>query len=187
MMYADLPKSLWGKAVIHATYLKNRCPSSRVNLLSPLQYRTGQAIGFKKLRVFGCPAQIWVRPTVRDHNKLSVRSESGTFIGMSKIGNGFIFRVKRTNQTVEVVDSADAKFNETFSDCRDRKGRIIKGGKVLDPDLINELDMAADVDTMIAKWSSPKEFPRPDDYDNETESSTDEEDSDQRKPFDIKN
>ena len=56
----------------------------------------------------------------------------------------------------------------------------------MDPDLINELDMAADVDTMIAKWSSSKEFPRPDDYDNETESSTDEEDSDQRKPFDIK-
>jgi hypothetical protein len=140
MMYADLPKSLWGKAVIHATYLKNRCPSSRVNLLSPLQYRTGQAIDFKKLRVFGCPAQIWVRPTVRDHNKLSVRSESGTFIGMSKIGNGYVFQVNRTNQIVE-VDSKDVKFNETFSDFIDRKGKVIKGGRVLDPDLFNIPDI----------------------------------------------
>ena len=55
---------------------------------------------------------------------------------MSKRGNGFLFRVQRTKQTVE-VDSRDAKFNETFSDCRDKKGKIIKGGRVLDPDLLN--------------------------------------------------
>jgi hypothetical protein len=72
---------------------------------------------------------------------------------MSKIGNGFIFRIKRTNETVD-VDSADAKFNETFSDCRDRKGRIIKGGKVLDPDLINELDMAADIEKAMESWGA---------------------------------
>jgi hypothetical protein len=72
---------------------------------------------------------------------------------MSKIGNGFIFRIKRTNETVD-VDSADAKFNETFSDCRDKKGRIIKGGKVLDPDLINELDMAADIEKAMESWAA---------------------------------
>jgi hypothetical protein len=35
------------------------------------------------------------------------------------------------------VDSKDVKFNETFSDCRDKKGKIIEGGRVLDPDLLN--------------------------------------------------
>jgi transposase InsO family protein len=59
--YADLPMGLWGKAVIHAVYLKNRCPSSRLNNLAPLQFRTGKKIDFKRLRVFGCPAQILVR------------------------------------------------------------------------------------------------------------------------------
>jgi hypothetical protein len=44
---------------------------------------------------------------------------------MSKRENGFIFRVQRTKKTVE-VDSADAKFNETFSDCRDKKARLSK-------------------------------------------------------------
>jgi hypothetical protein len=160
LKYADLPNGIWGKAVMHAVYLKNRCPSTRVNYLSPLQFRTGEATDFTRLRVFGCPAQIFIRSKERDNNKLSDRSEQGTFIGMSRIGNGFVFRVKRTNQIVE-VDSADAKFNETFSDCRDRQGRIIKGGRVLQPDLINELDMAADVDKMIAKWTPSLLKPTP--------------------------
>ncbi len=160
LKYADLPNGIWGKAVMHAVYLKNRCPSTRISYLSPLQFRTGEATDFTRLRVFGCPAQIFIRSKERPNNKLSCRSEKGTFIGMSQLGNGFIFRIRRTNQTVE-VDSADAKFNETFSDCRDRQGRIIKGGKVLQPDLINELDMAADVDKVIAKWYTSRIKPKP--------------------------
>jgi transposase InsO family protein len=136
LMYADLPNGLWGKAVQHAVFLKNRCPSSRLNFKAPLQFRTGEKINFTRLRVFGCPAQIFVKVKDRDNNKISTRSEHGTFIGMSKLGNGYVFRIKRTRQIVE-TDSADVKFNETFSDCRDKKGKIIKGGRVLDPDLIN--------------------------------------------------
>ncbi len=106
MHYADLPNGIWGKAVLHSVYLKNRCPSTRLNYLSPLQFRTGEAQDFTRLRVFGCPAQIFVRPKERQNNKLSSRSEQGTFIGMSKAGNGFIFRIKLINTTVE-VDSAE--------------------------------------------------------------------------------
>jgi hypothetical protein len=73
---------------------------------------------------------------VRDHNKLFVRSESGIFIGVSKIENGYVFQVNRTNRIVE-VDSKDVKFNETLSDFIDRKGKVIKGGRVLDPDILN--------------------------------------------------
>jgi transposase InsO family protein len=135
LKYADLPNGLWGRAVQHAVFLKNRCPSSRLNFMAPLQFRTGENLDFKKLRVFGCPAQIFVR-VFGDNNKLSSRSEKGTFIGMSKLGNGYIFRIQRINKIVE-VDSADVKFNETFSDCRDRQGKLIEGGRVLDPDLIN--------------------------------------------------
>ena len=160
LKYADLPNGIWGKAVMHAVYLKNRCPSTRINFLSPLQFRTGEATDFTRLRVFGCPAQIFIRSKERPNNKISSRSEQGTFIGMSQLGNGFIFRVKRTNQTFD-IDSADAKFNETFSDCRDRQGRIIKGGRVLEPDLINELDMAADIDKMTAKWTPSLLKPTP--------------------------
>jgi hypothetical protein len=127
---------------------------------APLQFRTGKPIDFKRLRVFGCPAQIFVRQKQRANNKLSSRSEKGTFIGMSRIGNGFLFRVERLRQYVE-VDSADAKFNETFSDCRDRKGKIIKGGKVLDPDLYNVPEMEAEILEAMQNWKEEKEKRNP--------------------------
>ena len=159
--YADLPNAIWGKALVHAAYLKNRSPSTRLNLLSPLQFRTGEAQDFTRLRVFGCPAQIFVRGTKRENNKLSDRSEKGTLIGMSSLGNGYIFRIQRTKQIVE-IDSRDAKFNETFSDCMDKKGRRIKGGRVLDPDLFNEQETAYDIMKAMEIWNAknPKQSSR---------------------------
>ncbi len=134
MKYADLPTGTWGRAILHAAYLKNRSPSTRLQGLSPLQFRTGYPFDFTKIRLFGSSAQIYIRPSNRNSNKLSNRSEHGTFLGMSNKGNGYIFRVDRHNTIVE-VDSRDAMFNETFTDIRDRKGRLVRGGVVLPPDL----------------------------------------------------
>ncbi len=39
------------------------------------------------------------------------------------------------NHTIIEVDSRDVKFNETFADVRDRKGRLVRRGVVLPPDL----------------------------------------------------
>jgi hypothetical protein len=72
---------------------------------------------------------------------------------MSAVGNGYIFRIQRTNRVVE-VDSRDAKFNETFSDCMDRQGRQIKGGKVLDPDLFNEPETAYEIKKAMTAWKT---------------------------------
>ena len=155
LKYADLPNGLWGKAVTHSVFLKNRCPSSRLQFLAPIQFRTGEKIDFTRLRVFGCPAQIFIKEKDRSNNKVSARSEKGTFIGMSKLGNGFLFRVARTKEFVE-VDSADVKFNETFSDCRDRKGKIIKGGRVLDPELFNVPDVEATISELLDKMKEPE-------------------------------
>jgi hypothetical protein len=58
---------------------------------------------------------------------------------MSVRGNGFIFLVRRT-KTVHEVDSKDVLFNETFSDCRDRHGKIVPKGAVLQPDLHDASD-----------------------------------------------
>jgi hypothetical protein len=79
---------------------------------------------------------------------------------MSKIGNGsLLFKIERTRQFVE-VDSADAKFNETFSDCMDKKGKIIKGGRVLDPDLYNVPDMEADILKSMETWNETENVKR---------------------------
>ena len=184
LKYADLPNNIWGKAVMHAVYLKNRCPSTRLNLLSPLQFRTGKAQDFTKLRVFGCPAQIFIRPTKRENNKLSDRSEKGTLIGMSRAGNGYIFKIQRTNEVVE-IDSKDVKFNETFSDCMDLKGKTVKGGRVLDPDLFNVPEMAADLEMAMEKWKStpltkkPSRFETPNQYEQLQDNDSHEVDKDE--------
>ncbi len=72
------------------------------------------------IRVFGCPAQIFIRETARMDKKLSDRSISGTFVGISDKGNGYIFLIRKSNTLVD-VDTKDAKFNETFSECRERQ------------------------------------------------------------------
>ncbi len=69
LMYADLPNGLWGKAVLHAVFLKNRCPSSRLQFMAPLQFRRGEKINFTRLRVFGCPAQIFVKVKDRERQR----------------------------------------------------------------------------------------------------------------------
>ncbi len=84
--------------------------------------------------MFGCPAQIFIKPSARANTKLSDRSVQGTFLGMSTRGNGYIFLVPQSRSMIE-VDSKDVLFNETFSDCRDQKGRIIPHGAAIRPDL----------------------------------------------------
>ena len=177
LKHADLPNVIWGKAIKHAVYLKNRSPSTRINLLSPLQFRTGKVQNFTRLRVFGCPAQIFVREKNRANNKLSNRSEMGIFIGMSPIGNGYLFRIQRENRVVE-IDSKDVKFNETFSDCMDRKGRKIKGGKVLDPDLFNEPETAYEMMNALDKWKETSRFATPNRFSLDREDNSDDNDPD---------
>jgi hypothetical protein len=123
LKHADLPDRLWGKAVLHSVYINNRSPAAALGGIAPLQFRTNDPVDLHNLRVFGSPAQIFLRPTVRSDPKLSDRSISGTFVGMSDKGNGYIFVVNRSNEFVE-IDSKDAKFNETFSEYRGRQGKL---------------------------------------------------------------
>ena len=121
LKHADLPNRLWGKAALHAVYIMNRTPVSHTGGIAPLQYRTKEPLDLSHMRVFGSPAQIHVRATIRADKKLSDRSVSGTFIGHSTRGNGYIFLVNKTNGTngqYDEIDSIDAKFNETFSPYR---------------------------------------------------------------------
>jgi transposase InsO family protein len=146
LKHADLPNRLWGKAVLHAAYIMNRTPASCTGGIAPLQFRTKAALDLSNMRVFGSPAQIHVRATIRADKKLSDRSISGTFIGHSGHGNGYIFLVPKTSsnhkECIE-VDSKDAKFNETFSPCRERHG-ILSPANIIGPDLSTEADASKD-------------------------------------------
>jgi hypothetical protein len=133
LKHADLPDRLWGKAILHSVYLSNRSPSMALGGIAPLQFRTKTQINLQHLRVFGSPAQIFLRPTIRNNKKLSDRSVSGTMVGISDKGNGYIFLIKKLGSLVE-VDSKDAKFNETFADIRERQGKLTNAQNI-EPDL----------------------------------------------------
>jgi hypothetical protein len=142
LKHADLPDKLWGKAILHSAYLTNRSPTASLGGIAPLQFRTREAIDLTHMRVFGSPAQIFVRATIRKDKKISDRSISGTFVGISDKGNGYIFLVKKSYELVE-VDSKDAKFNETFAECRERKGKLTNE-HYIDPDLTHEKENEID-------------------------------------------
>jgi hypothetical protein len=77
---------------------------------------------------------------------------------LARLAQNTIHGARKTTGKLVETDSADVKLNETFSDCRDKKGKIIKGGRVLDPDLIN-VPKATDPDTKddkIEKESSSR-------------------------------
>jgi hypothetical protein len=136
LKHADLPDRLWGKAILHSVYLTNRCPTAALGGIAPLQFRTKEPVDLTHMRVFGSPAQIFVRATICNDKKLSDRFVSGTFVGISDKGNGYIFLVGKSNKLIQ-IDSNDANINETFSDCRERQGKLSPANHI-SPDLRNE-------------------------------------------------
>ena len=62
------------------------------------------------------------------------------FVGMSPLGNGYLFVIPKSKQftEVKVVDSKDAKFNELFIDMRGPTNAIYERGSVLPPELKHE-------------------------------------------------
>jgi hypothetical protein len=73
---AGLPKSLWGEALSHAVWLKNRSPTKALNGLTPLEALTGVAPNLSELHEFGCRA--WV---LQSNSKLDGRVDEGRWIG----------------------------------------------------------------------------------------------------------
>ncbi|CAH9104519.1 unnamed protein product, partial [Cuscuta europaea] len=49
----NLPKCYWGAAVTTATYLLNRCPTKRLNQITPEEAWSGQKPSVKHLKIFG--------------------------------------------------------------------------------------------------------------------------------------
>jgi hypothetical protein len=138
-------RSIVGKS--HPSFSLPQQPNSTVGGIAPLQFRTKEQIDMTHMRVFGCPAQIFVRETARMDKKLSNRSVSGTFVGISDKGNGYIFLIRKTNTLVD-VDTKDAKFNETFSECRERQGKISPANNIMaDLHDATQIDKVQDNDT----------------------------------------
>ena len=56
MFQAGLATGFWGKVVLTAAYLINRCPPSAVEFKTPEERWTGKPPDLSHLKVFGCAA-----------------------------------------------------------------------------------------------------------------------------------
>ena len=74
MLHASqLPKFLWGEAVKHAIYLKNRTLTKALNGITPYEVFYGRKLNLAGLHKFG--DKVWVHTTTS--LKLDGRSEIG--------------------------------------------------------------------------------------------------------------
>jgi hypothetical protein len=81
MMSMNVPKHLWGQAVLTATYLINRMPSRVLDWKSPIKMLKGKYEDVLPLKTFGCVCFVRDnRPNVR---KLDPKAVKCVFVGYS--------------------------------------------------------------------------------------------------------
>jgi hypothetical protein len=81
---SGLPKFLWGEAVRHATWLKNRTSTKALNGQTPYEAMTGKKPNLAGLHVWGC--RVWVHDT--SGTKLDSRAKEGRWMGFDEQSKG---------------------------------------------------------------------------------------------------
>ncbi|KAK2445998.1 myosin-16 [Trifolium repens] len=79
-----LPKELWGEAVSTATYILNRCPTKRLDGLTPEECWSKVKPSLSHLKVFGSLAYRHVPDQLR--RKLDDKSEQMVLVGYQSTG-----------------------------------------------------------------------------------------------------
>src|ERR1044072_10026240 len=105
----SLPKQYWGEAVTTAAYLLNRCPTKRMEGITPEEAWSGQKPDVKHFRIFGSMCYRHV-PEAR-RSKLDVRSEKLLLVGYhSTSGYRLLDPI-----SYKIVISRDVKVDEASS------------------------------------------------------------------------
>ena len=85
MLHASsLPKSLWGEAMMHATWLKNCSSTRRLGNKTPYEVLYNKKPDLQKLPVWGC--QVKVHDVTR--SKLNMRARDGHWVGFDLKSDG---------------------------------------------------------------------------------------------------
>ena len=85
LIAAKLPESMWGEALLAATYLLNRSPTNAIQeKKTPAELWCGSKPDLKKLRVFGCQRFDWIPDQKR--SKLKKKSQKALMMGYTPNG-----------------------------------------------------------------------------------------------------
>lgn len=93
MLSTNLPAELWDEAILHANWLRNRTPSSRINNDLPLlKWKPNSIIRFRNIPEFGTFGYAFIYyPHNVKAKKLLPRSEPGYFVGVE--GDELLFKI----------------------------------------------------------------------------------------------
>jgi hypothetical protein len=106
---AGLAKIFLVDAVSVACYLINRSPRATLDGKVAEVVWTGNKVDYSSLRVFGCPAYVYI-PS-EEQSKLDLKYRQCVFFGYEKGVKGYKFWDSTANK---VVISRDVVFNENF-------------------------------------------------------------------------
>lgn len=101
---SGLPKFLWGEAMLHATFLKNRTPTRVLDGTTPYEVFHGDKPDLSNLQVWGCP----VRVHDTSGSKLDARMAVGRWVGFDE--PSLAHRVYWSNRRIITVERS-VKFN----------------------------------------------------------------------------
>ena len=85
MFQSNVPKIYWSDAILCATHLINRLPSSRLENKIPLEILYQQKITFDHLKIFGCTSFVHIKRK----DKLDFVSTKTIFLGYSPFKKGY--------------------------------------------------------------------------------------------------
>ena len=96
---SKLPKNLWGEAITHVVWLKNRTPTRALpDGKTPYEMLNGKKPNLSRLHEWG--TEVWVHTT--EGNKLEGRAKVGRWIGFDEVSNGHrIYWPDKRSVTIE--------------------------------------------------------------------------------------
>ena len=95
---SQLLKFLWGEAVKHVIYLKNRTLTKALNGMTPYEVFYGKKLNLAGLHEFS--DKVWIHTTTG--SKLDGRSEIGQWVGFDEASNGHhIYWPKKCSVSIE--------------------------------------------------------------------------------------
>ena len=103
----NMAKKFWAEAVHTAVYIRNRCPSSSLPDITPMEVWTGRKPDVSHLRVFGCPAYAHVPRDER--GKLSPKTKECWMLGYGDTTKAYRLYDKDRQR---ILYSRDVSFNE---------------------------------------------------------------------------
>ena len=108
LIESDLPEELWGEAVLTASYLTNRSPTSAIkDCKTPFEMWHGKKPNLEKLKIFGCV--VYVKIPGLKRTKFEPKSKKGRFVGYAVNG----YRIWDA-ETKKISHARDVIFNENL-------------------------------------------------------------------------